>query len=94
MEGVVSHCQRDWPLRLGMNTHLCVCGVCVVVFRLDDVLLALSRVYWRRMDSGKNKLSTNELNSSCYSPNNITSVTRRFSTQTPSQELPNYSHFF
>lgn len=55
MDGVVSHRQRDGALRLGLNMHLCVCGVCVVVLGLDDVLLVQSRVDRHRPDSGGKK---------------------------------------
>lgn len=45
MNRVVSHRQGDRPLRLRLDMGLCVCAVCVVVFRLQDVLLALPGVH-------------------------------------------------
>lgn len=44
VDGGVSDCQGDGPLRLGLDMTLSVCGVCVVVFGFYDVLLALTRV--------------------------------------------------
>lgn len=45
VDGVVSHGQGDGPLRLGLDTCLCVCSVCVVVFGLYNILLALTWVH-------------------------------------------------
>lgn len=46
IDGVVSHAQRDGPLRL----DVCVSAVCVVVFGFYDVLLSLSRLQRCRPD--------------------------------------------
>lgn len=50
MDGVVSHCEGDRPLRLGLDVRLCVCGVCVVVFGLYNILLALTWVHGQGPD--------------------------------------------
>lgn len=48
----MSHCQGDRPLRLGLDVRLCVRGVCVVVFGLYNILLALAWVHGHGPDPG------------------------------------------
>lgn len=55
VDGVVSHSQGDGPLRLGLDTCLCVCSVCVVVFGLYNILLALTWVHGDGPDPGGEK---------------------------------------
>lgn len=52
MDSVVSHCQGDRPLGLGLEVSLCVGGVCVVVFGLHNILTAQTWVHWYRPDPG------------------------------------------
>lgn len=43
MDRAVPHCKGDRPLRMGLDMRLCV--VCVVVFGLYNILLALTWVH-------------------------------------------------
>lgn len=46
VDGVVSHSQGNGPLRLGLDMRLSVCGVCVVVFGLYNILLSRVHLHW------------------------------------------------
>lgn len=60
MDGVVSHCKWDRPLWLGLDVRLCVCGVCVVIFGLYNILLILSWV--QRPNPGEREENTVKFN--------------------------------
>lgn len=60
IEGAVPHSQGNWSLRLALDVGLC--GVCVVVFGLYNVLLALDWMHGNGPDPGREEENTVKYN--------------------------------